>query len=374
MEGSDFSKLRMAVGTQQTSAGAKLTVPKPTTSYATPALTNSLSNDVPAFDGNTQFNISIKRNSTTVNVPIDLAGMGAQTRSMANVINYVNDQIAATGMGTRLGTNRFPGTPTTINVGGKAVTVAPGADQFGLKVNVGTSETVTFSAPATAGAVYVAQTVGDPNPDKDPTTNDGKTNAQLLKFQTDTNTVAAPTQTPGQPNWVDGREFANDLDPDIKTVHATQVGPDGSVYMLADVTGPMNGQNINGTQDVALLKYDSTGHLTYTRTLGLRTSATGLSLAVSADGKVAVAGSLTGGLTGAVDGPLNSGPTGSFATNTDSFVSLYDAGGQEVWTERRGSRLNDEAGQVTFGADDTVYVAGRAQGPDAGANRPHRRL
>jgi len=29
---------------------------------------------------------------------------------------------------------------------------------------VGTSETVTFSAPQTAGAVYVAQTVGDPNP------------------------------------------------------------------------------------------------------------------------------------------------------------------------------------------------------------------
>jgi hypothetical protein len=370
VEGSDFSKLRMAVGTQQTSAGAKLTVPRPATSYVTPALTNSLSNDVPAFDGNVQFAISIKRNSSTFNIPIDLAGMGAQTRSMANVINYVNDQIAATGMATRLATNRFPGAPTTINVGGKSVTVAPGADQFGLKVNVGTSETVSFSAPATAGAVYVAQTVGDPNPDKDPTTNDGKTNAQLLKFQTDTASVPAPTQTPGQPNWVDGREFANNLDPDIKTVHATQVGADGSVYMLADVTGAVNGQAINGTQDVALLKYDSAGHLTYTRTLGAAGSATGLSLAVSADGKVAVAGSLTGNLTGAVDGALNSGPSGAFADNTDSFVTLYDAGGNETWTERRGSRLNDEAGQVTFGADGTVYVAGRAQGQMPGPDAP----
>jgi len=370
VETSDFSKVRMAVGTQQTSAGAKLTVPKAVTSYATPALTNSLSTDVPAFDGNVQFTISIKRNSTSVDVPIDLAGMGAQTRSMANVINYVNDQLAATGMATRLATNRFAGAPTTINVGGKAVTVSQGVDQFGLKVNVGTSETVSFSAPATAGAVYVAQTVGDPNPDHDPTTDDGKTSTQLLKFQTDTASVAAPTQTPGQPNWVPGREFANNLDPDIKMVHATQVGPDGSVYMLADVTGSVNGQAINGDQDVALLKYDSAGHLIYTRTLGASDSATGLSLAVSADGKVAVAGSLTGNLTGSVDGALNSGATGSFAQNTDSFVTLYDASGNETWTQRRGSRLNDEAGQVTFGADGTVYVAGRAQGQMPGPGAP----
>jgi hypothetical protein len=50
---------------------------------------------------------------------------------------------------------------------------------------------------------------------------------------------------------------------------------------------------------------------------------------------------------------LNSGPTGSFATNSDSFVTVYNSDGEELWTERRGARLDDEASQVAFAADGT---------------------
>jgi hypothetical protein len=176
-------------------------------------------------------------------------------------------------------------------------------------------------------------------------------------------------QIPGQPNWVDGRVYADNLDPDVKTVRATQVAADGSIYMIADVTGQVNGQNIQGSQDVALMKYDSAGKLIYTRTLGASDQATGLGLAVSATGQVAVTGSLTGALNGSTDGAINSGATGSFASSSDSFVTLDDASGNETWTERRGARLNDDASQATFGADGTLYVAGRAQGqmPAAGA-------
>ncbi len=239
------------------------------------------------------------------------------------------------------------GAPQTLTVGGKTVTLPTNSpDQYALKVTVGTGETVSFSAPSTAGAVYVAQSTGDPQSRQDPTTNDGVTQQQLLKFQTDTTDVNAPPQIPGQGYFVDGRTFADTLGPEVKTVHATQVGSDGSVYMLADITGTTGGsttagvttggQTIKGTQDVALLKYDSAGKLLYTRTLGAADSATGLGLAVSTDGKVAVTGSLTGVLTGDTEGALNSGATGSFADNTDSFVTLYDANGDETWTARRG--------------------------------------
>ncbi len=81
----------------------------------------------------------------------------------------------------------------------------------------------------------MAQNVGNPNPDKDPKTADGVTLSQLLKFQTDTTSVPPPLQGAGETNWVDGRAFAKTLGPEVKTVHATQIGPDGSVYMLADV-------------------------------------------------------------------------------------------------------------------------------------------
>jgi hypothetical protein len=173
--------------------------------------------------------------------------------------------------------------------------------------------------------------------------------------------VAAPLQTPGEANWVDGRVFAETLGPEVETVRATAVGPDGSVYMLADVTDKTAGQAIKGDRDVALMKYDSAGNLVYTRTLGAADDASGLGLAVSATGQVAIAGSVKGVLNGATDGPMNSGPTGAFADQGDSFVTLYDAEGQEVWTQRRGARQADEASELSFGADGTVYVAGRAK-------------
>ncbi|MGH6910770.1 MAG: hypothetical protein ACREEG_11330, partial [Phenylobacterium sp.] len=336
-------------------------VPKPKSEYITPPLTSSSSAEVDAFKGAVKFTMSVKRLSVNVDVPIDLAGMGAQPRTMGNVITYVNQQLAAAGVETRLSSQRQPGQPRTIQVGGKPVTLPPTSDQWALKVNVGTAETVTFSAPSTAGAVYVAQSVGNPDPDKNPTTADGVIQQQLLKFQTDNTNVPPPLQAAGETNWVDGRAFSKTLGPEVKTVHATQVGPDGSVYMLADVTSTTGGQTIKGSQDVALLKYDPAGQLVYTRTLGAASTATGLGLAVSADGKVAVAGSVTGALGGAINGALNSGDTGSFATNTDSFVTVYNSDGEELWTERRGNKLDDEASQVAFAADGTVYVAGRTK-------------
>jgi hypothetical protein len=356
-----FEKLRMVEGEVATSAKTKLGVPKAKTDYTTPPLTSSSTADVAAFQGVVQFNISIKRVGTTYNVPIDLAGMGTQTRSIGNVVNYVNQQLAAAGVETRFASQRLPGQPRTFQSGGKTITLPPTSDQWALKVKSGTSETITFSATATAGALYVAQSVGDPNPDKNPLTADGVTQRQLLKFQTDTTSVPAPLQTPGDANWVDGRTFSKTLGPEVTAVHATKVGPDGSVYVLADVNTTTAGQTIKGTQDVALLKYDPAGQLVYSRTLGAASTATGLGLAVSADGQIAVAGSVTGALNGAIDGALNSGATGTFATNTDSFVTVYNTDGEELWTERRGARLDDEASQVAFAADGAVYVAGRTK-------------
>ncbi len=373
----NFSNLRLAYGGDATSAKATLKTSKPPTTYVTAPLATNDTADVPSLDGDVQFNIAVKLNSTTTNVPIDLSGMGTQTRSLGNVMTYINQQLQAAGVQTRVSINRTPGSAQTITAGGSTVTLPSTPDEFALQVNIGTSETVTFSAPQTAGAVYVGQTVGNPTPlpTQGPTgavtTPAPDTRSQLLKFQTDTTNVDAPPQTPGQANYTAGRVFADNLDPNIGTVHATEVGPDGSVYMLADVSGTVEGQSIQGTQDVALLKYDSAGHLIYTRTLGASSTATGLGLAVSSTGQVAVTGSVTGGLNGATEGALNSDLNNAFSTDSDSFVTLYDANGNEVWTERRGSTQNDQANQVAFSADgSTVYVAGQAQGSMPGGGAP----
>ena len=86
---------------------------------------------------------------------------------------------------------------------------------------------------------------------------------------------------------------------------------------------------------------------------------------------MAISGSVTGALFGATNGALNSGPTGAFAAQSDSFVTLFDANGNERWTARCGSALQDQASQVAFSADgNTVYVAGQAQGALPGAGAP----
>jgi len=363
----DFEKLRLSQGAVSINARTNLGISRNKTDYVTAPLFAGASTDVvAAFQGDVKFTIQAKQVNTTKSVDIDLNDMGAAPRTLANVINFVNGKLEAAGVATRLATQRIAAVPKTTQVAGKTVTLSPGADQWALKVKVDSGETVSFLAPKTAGAVYLAQSAGDPDPDKKPSTADGVTQRELLKFQTDTTDVSGPPQPSGSANWVDGRVFSKPLDPKVQSVRATQVGPDGSVYMLANVNGAVGGQAIKGDSDVALLKYDSAGALVYSRTLGAAGAASGLGLAVSADGQVAVAGSLTGALGGAIEGGLNSGPA---STNTDSFVTLYDASGQEVWTERRGAKLDDEADAVAFGADGTVYVAGRSKSalPSGGA-------
>jgi hypothetical protein len=367
---SKLDKLRLVQGDADTSDKSTLTVPDQPSAYVTAPLTTTVSGEIPQLQGDVRFDISVKSLSgQDIDVPIDLSAMPDQTRSVANVISYINDQLSAAGVDTRFGTSRIPGQAQQIKAGSQTVTLPAGPDQWALKVTPGAGETVSFSSPQTAGAVYLAQQVGDPDPDHSPSTKDSTVQQQLLKFQTDTGALGSPPQTAGQPNWVDGRVFAESLDASVSTVHAQTIGPDGSVYMLADVTGTTDGQSIRGGQDVALLKYDAAGKLVYTRTLGAASSATGLSLAVSADGKVALAGSVNGGLDGATEGGLSSGTTGAYAGQADSFVTLFDDQGQEIWTQRRGARQDDQVNQVAFGANDVVYVAGQSKSamPGGGA-------
>lgn len=357
-----LDQARLTMG--EVNATAKTTAPvsaKNKTEYVTAPLYAGASSDaVPQFQGAVQFTINVTRSGVLHAVDVNLADMGAQTRSMANVVNFINSKLQAEGVDTRFATQRLPGQERTTTAGGKTISLGAGPDQWALKVKTG-GETVNFSAAGTAGSVYLAQGVGNPNPDGKADTKDGVISQQLLKFQTDTTSVEAPIQGLNEANWVDGRVFAKTMGPEIGAVHATQVGPDGSVYVLADVTNSTAGQDIKGDQDVALLKYDSAGKLIYTRTLGASDSATGLALAVSADGKIAVAGSVSGGLNGATNGALNSGDSGAYAGEADSFVTVFNADGEEQWTQRRGARLADEASQITFGADGTVYVAGRSK-------------
>ena len=161
-------------------------------------------------------------------------------------------------------------------------------------------------------------------------------------------TFSAPSNNAAA--WFPGRAFdvAVGGNLSVATARAVASAADGSVYVLADLSGDSSATAVRGARDVALLKYDSAGKLLFTQQLGAAQSANGFALAVSADGKVAVAGSVEGDLTGT-----------SARGGADSFVTVFDASGKELWTARRGATANDEVRALAFASDGSLFAAGK---------------
>jgi hypothetical protein len=354
----DLDQLRLTRGDVGLSAKTAVGVPKTKAEYTTNTLYAGAASDaVPAFAGDVQFTLTAKRLNTTHTIDIDLNDMGATPRTMSNVTSFINGKLEAEGLTTRFSVLRTAGVPKTITAGGKTTTLPAGPDTYAFKIKGDTTEKLTFSAPETKPALYVSSVTGNPDPDKNRLTDDATLVSRLTKLNSDLGGVPDSG----------AKVFTQDLEGAIGTVHASKTGPDGSLYMLADVEKAVSGQTVKGESDVALLKYDSAGKLIYARTLGASDEATGLALDISSDGKVAVAGSVTGVLQGATNGALNSDAASG---KSDSFVTLYDAKGDEVWTQRRGAKQDDEATAVAFGSDGTVYVGGRTKSAMPGGSAP----
>ncbi|RYG15993.1 MAG: transcriptional regulator, partial [Caulobacteraceae bacterium] len=277
-----------------------------------------------------------RSDNTTHAVAIDLEEMGATPRTLTNVLTHINSKLEAAGLQTRVGRELVKEAPRTMTVNGKPVTLPAGPDKFALVVRGVSTETVRFSPAESADAVYVVQNAGSAG------------GLQLLKFQSDTGGDApAPIPGVGDTQWVEGRSSQTTLPPGVGTVRASATGPDGSLWMVADLTERTGNQPIKGQRDVALIKVDSAGRVVMTQALGAASTASGYAIAIDENGRVAVAGSVTGA--------LEPGKSGDVATVADSFVTVFDAEGAELWTQRRGARAADEATSVSFGPNGTVY-------------------
>ncbi|WP_374275041.1 transcriptional regulator [Brevundimonas sp.] len=301
---------------------------------------------VKAFEGDVSFTISVTKLRVTTDVDIDLAEMGGQTRSLDNVLRFINGKLEDAGVATRIGREQIAAQPKTVQVGDKTVTLPSGADRWALMIRGSVVEDVSFSAPEENDAIYVTQGAGTAG------------GHQFLKFDAE----GGGASRIGETHWVDGRVSQTNLPEGVETIRASATAPDGSVWVLGDLSAGGDNQPIKGQRDVALMRFDSAGRLMMTRTLGAADTASGFALAVGADGRVAVAGSVTGGLavTGSL-GALTGKLEGDDAKVADSFVTVFDAEGGELWTQRRGARAEDEATAVSFAADGTVVVAGRAR-------------
>ena len=347
LQQAQFSGMQVAQGKVQASEQSTVGVAQSSDTYTGGTIyTGAMNGEAPAFQGDVAFQMAVTGPSGAVtNVNFDLSDMGDTPRTMGNVVNYLNGQLQTAGVAVRFTDNFTPGAPQTIQVGGKTVNLSDTPDQFGLQLTGLSIDSVSLSAPASSPAVYVAETSGNASG----TTPDAT--QQLVKLQTDPTTGDAAA----------GDKISTTaLGSEVQNALATATAPDGSVYVLANVNGTTNGQTIQGQQDVALMKYDSAGHLLFTQTLGAGDSASGYALSVSADGsKVAVAGTVQGELEG------TDTPDDSSVSNT--FVSVFNSAGEEQWTARGGSAEGDQPSAVAFGPDGSVYVTGQTQSVLPGA-------
>jgi hypothetical protein len=396
-----FDHVALSQGTLTEKLKSTVGVPRTDTVYTADAIhTGSATTAVKAFEGDVQFSMSIKKigTATPFSVNIDLSEMGTTTRSMSNVVSFINGKLKAQGLFTKFEVGRNAAVPTTSTVNGKTVTLSKGQETFGLKLKGVSYEAVTFSAASKADSVFVMQSSGDSATKTTTTTKKTdeteaaadpkkpKVTAQLLKFQTDQNasgtTLAEPVSKVGDKYWVEGQSQQTAMPDTVANVRQSIAGPDGSVYVLADVNGQISNQDIKGTTDVALMKYDSAGNIVFTRTLGASDAASGYSMAVSADGKIAIAGSVTGALNiskttvttygtapnqTTTTTTIHEGTNGYDESVSDSFVSVYDPDGVEMWTQRKGGNGEDEATAVAFDADGSIYVGGRTRSSMPGA-------
>jgi hypothetical protein len=340
----DLEGIRLVQGTSSSTSKTTAAVARDGAVSITGPIHEGAPDDLsPAFAGEVQFNITVKKgDNTTSAVAIDLADMGTKPRTLTNVLDHINARLGDAGVETRIGRELVKPEPKTMTVAGKPVTLPAGPDQFALVVRGVTTEKVSFTPVESADAVYVVQGAGTAG------------GLQMLKFQSDTGGDAPPPIAGvGETQWVAGRASQTALPEGVETVRASATGPDGSVWLVADLKAGPDNQPIKGQKDVALIKLDSAGRVVMTQAIGAASTASGYAISVNSDGKVAVAGSVTGA--------LEPGKSGDVASVADSFVTVFDAEGQELWTQRRGARAADEATSVSFGPNGAVYVGGRAQ-------------
>lgn len=368
-----FNGFKVVQGKDTTQQQAGLGVASETDNYTTGTIYSGAPNTaVPALQGDLSFTATVTGlygAPKTVNFNLD--DLGTTTRSVGNVANYLNAQLKAAGVASTFSVVHTPGAPQTISLAsGQKVTLPAGPDQYALKLNGNSLETVAFSAPTQTPAIYVAQTAGVAAAKSTASTTSAATST--TSTGSSTNSTSSTTSGPVQqllkldPSASNPRVFTDALGKTVTNVTATATSPDGSVYVLGDINGPTSAgetsasQTIIGSQDVALFKYDSAGNLLTTSVLGAASSASGLALAVSADGsQVAVAGTVTGALSGTT-APAD-------PTVPSSFVSVYDSKGDPVWTARQNASAGDQVNSVAFGANGAVYVGGTTQSTLNGA-------
>lgn len=313
-------------------------------SFTSAQAASGVSDDVPSLlTGDT---VSITFNTIwgarTVSATLD----PFDPRTLESAALRLNEELAAQGYDVGVAA-------TALSDGGAGLRVVTGASHTvrGVsEINIG-GDAHALSLDPIDSVSHVNNPVGDPR-----VVDRASRGATVTETAPGSSTFSAPTSNSSA--WFPGRAFDVSVGGTAKvaTARAVETGADGAVYVLADLSEDSANAAVRGARDVALMKYDSAGKLLYTQMLGAADEASGFALAVSADGKVAVAGAVEGALSGT-----------SAKGGDDSFVTVFDASGKELWAARRGAAADDQVNAIAFAADGSLVVAGQTSSAMTGS-------
>ena len=111
--------------------------------------------------------------------------------------------------------------------------------------------------------------------------------------------------------------------------------------------GGLDGNINSWSDDIFLVKYNSSGTKQWTKKLGIFDNESGVSMTVDSSDNIYV----TGYTKEVYDRNSNS-------ENNDIFLMKYNSSGTKQWTKQLGSSSSDFAGDVTVDSSDNIYVTG----------------
>ncbi|KAA5803354.1 PQQ-like beta-propeller repeat protein [Alkalicaulis satelles] len=334
----DLEGVSVLRGKELSKAESELVVSRGLSQYQTKAFhSGPFDAEVAAFQGDVAFTITVRKNGADTDVAIDLSELGAQPRTLDAVVGLINQKLEDAEMLTRFERVRV-GTPNERGV--------IEGNEWGFNIQGILTERISFSAPAAAPAVWLAGVSGTGDAAAGQLSRiSGLDAGGSVDFTRRIEADAEITETTNDRGDTRTSQTANPL-----KILDTAQARDGGVYVVGHAASSVSGQALKGEQDLVLQRYDTTGKLVWTRTLGAAESASGASLAVDDAGNVVVAGSVKGGLSGT-----------NALGGQDSLVVKFNADGVEQWVQRFGGQADDRALSVTTGADGTIYVAGETR-------------
>jgi hypothetical protein len=125
----------------------------------------------------------------------------------------------------------------------------------------------------------------------------------------------------------------------------------GNIYVTGYTSGGLDGNTNSGSNDLFVVKYDSSGTKQWTQQLGTSYIDTATGITTDSSGNVYVTGYTDGGL----DGSAHAG-------QTDIFVAKYNSSGVKQWTRQLGTSSYDSGHGITTDSSGNIYVTGTTSG------------